>query len=94
VYLAFRQPVGGGLSTSNATGETVGSSNWAGAMVYFDGAWWHGPGVFANADTVSDNHPSILPLSPGHLLIGQSTDQRLSPAPGGTPADAGTPADV
>jgi hypothetical protein len=93
VYLAFREPAGDGLSTSNATGETVGSI-WTGAIVYFDGAQWHGPGVLANADAVSDNHPAILPLGPGHLLIGQSTDHRLSPGPGGTPANDSTQSDV
>jgi hypothetical protein len=93
VYLSFREPAGSGLSTSDATNASVGSI-WTGAMVYFDGAQWHGPGVLANADAVSDNHPAILPLAPGHLLLGQSTDHRLSPAPGGTPANDSTQSDV
>jgi len=84
VYLAFREPAGDGLSTSNATGQTVGSI-WTGAMVYFDGATWHGPGVLVDSDAVADNRPAILPIGPGRLLIAQSMDHRLSPLPNGTP---------
>ncbi len=93
VYLAFREPAGNGLSTSQATGQTVGTI-WVGAMVYFDGVKWHGPGVLGNSDAVSDNRPSILPLGPGHLLIAQAMDHRLSPLPNGTPQVDGVNADL
>jgi hypothetical protein len=93
VYLAFRQIVGTGLSTSNGTGESIGSI-WTGEMVYFDGNQWHGPAVLANADGVSDSRPSILGLASGHLLIAQATDHRLSPAPNGTPQVDGANSDV
>ena len=93
VYLFFREPAGDGLSTSSATGQTVGSI-WITGMVYFDGAQWHGPGLLANTDAVGDNRPSILPLGPGHLLIAQSMDHRLSPLPNGTPQADGANADI
>ena len=93
VYLEFREPAGSGLSTSNATGQTAGSI-WTSAVVYFDGAQWHGPGVLAYTDAVSDNRPAILPLGPGHLLIGNSMDHRLSPLPGGTPANDSCQSDI
>ena len=93
VYLTFREPAGDGLSTSNATGSTIGSV-WITAMVYFDGARWHGPGLLANTDAVSDNRPSILPLGAGHLLIASSMDHRLSPLPNGTPANDSANEDV
>ena len=80
VYLTFREPAGTGLSTSQATGQTVGSV-WVTAMVYFDGSQWHGPGVLANTDAVGDDRASILPQGPGHLLIAHSTDHRLNPLP-------------
>src|SRR5579863_8651745 len=44
VYLTFREPAGLGLSTSQATGSSVGSI-WVSGMVYFDGSQWHGPGI-------------------------------------------------
>jgi hypothetical protein len=93
VYLSFRELAGDGLSSSQATGPTIGSV-WISAMVYFDGSQWHGPGVLANTDSVGDNRPSILPLGPGHLLIGHATDHRLSPLPNGTPQMDGANADV
>jgi hypothetical protein len=93
VYLFFREPAGSGLSTSAATGQTVGSI-WTGAMVYFDGAKWNGPGVLAHTDTVSDDRPSIVALGPGHLMVAQGSDHRLLPLPNGTPAADGTEADV
>jgi hypothetical protein len=93
VYLSFREMAGDGLSTSNATGATVGSV-WVSAMIYFDGAQWHTPGVLANADSVGDNRPSILPMGPGHLLIAHATDHRLSPAPNGTPQMDNANADI
>ena len=64
VYLSFREPAGDGLSTSEATGSSVGSI-WISAMVYFDGNQWHGPGMLAHSDAVSDNRPAILPLGRG-----------------------------
>jgi hypothetical protein len=94
VYLAFRRPTGGGLSTSHATGGISVGSIWMGALVYFDGSQWHGPGYLANSDAVGDNRPSILPVGPGHLLIAQSTDHRLSPLPNGTPAADGVNSDI
>ena len=93
VYLAFRQPAGGGLSLSNATGQTIGSI-WVGAMVYFDGAQWKGPGVLANSDALADNRPAILTTGPGQLLIAQAMDHRLSPSPRGTPAADGANTDI
>jgi hypothetical protein len=84
VYLLFREPAGDGLSTSQATGPTIGSI-WVSAMVYFDGSQWHGPGVLASTDTLSDSRPAILPQGPGHLLIAHSMDHRLTPLPNGTP---------
>ncbi len=84
VYLLFREPAGDGLSTSQATGPTIGSI-WVSAMVYFDGNQWHGPGVLANTDTLSDSRPAILPQGPGSLLIAHSMDHRLTPLPNGTP---------
>jgi hypothetical protein len=93
VYLSFREMAGDGLSTSEATGATVGSV-WVSAMIYFDGAQWHGPGVLANTDAVGDNRPSILPVGPGRLLIAHATDHRLSPAPNGTPQMDGANADI
>jgi hypothetical protein len=85
VYLAFREPAGGGLSTSNGTGGLSIGSIWVSAMVYFDGSQWHGPGVLGFTDAVGDNRPSILALGPGRLLIAHSSDHRLSPLPNGTP---------
>ena len=84
VYLSFREPAGDGWSQSQGTGNSVGSV-WIGAMVYFDGAAWHGPGLLANTDSVGDNRPVLLPQGPGHLLIGGSMDHRLTPLPNGTP---------
>ena len=93
VYLLFREPTGTGLSTSHGTGESVGSI-WTSAMVYFDGNQWHGPGVLAFTDAVSDNRPPMLPLGPGHLLIAHSMDHRLSPLPNGTPANDSANSDL
>jgi hypothetical protein len=94
VYLAFREFVGTGLSVSRATGGLSVGSIWTGAMVYFDGATWHGPGVLGFTDAVSDNRPSILALAPGRLLIAHSCDHRLSPQPGNTPANDGVSSDI
>jgi len=94
VYLAFRERAGTALSTSRATGGVSVGSIWIGAMVYFDGAKWHGPGVLGFTDAVGDNRPSILALGPGHLLIGHSTDHRLTPLPNGTPQQDGVSSDV
>ncbi len=93
VYLAFREPAGGGLSLSNATGISVGSI-WTGAIVYFDGSQWHGPAVLGDSDAVSDNRPSILAMGPGRLLMAQAMDHRLSPLPNGTPAMDGVNSDI
>ncbi|MGO9256043.1 MAG: TolB family protein [Bryobacteraceae bacterium] len=93
VYLLFREPAGDGLSTSEATGPTVGSI-WVSAMVYFDGTQWYGPGVLADTDAVSDSRPSILPLGPGHLLLAHSMDHRLTPLPNGTPQIDGVNEDL
>jgi len=93
VYLAFRQQLGNGMSSSNGTGISIGSI-WGGAIVYFDGTQWHGPGVLANSDAVSDNRPSILAVGSGRLLIAQSTDHRLSPTPNGTPQMDGANSDI
>ena len=93
VYLAFRQITGNGLSSSQATGQSVGSI-WTGALVYFDGSQWHGPGVLADSDAVGDNRPSILALGPGQLLIAQAMDHRLSPLPNGTPQVDGANSDI
>ncbi len=93
VYLLFREPAGEGFSTSQATGQTVGSI-WISAIVYFDGAQWHGPGVLVNTDDVGDNRPAILPMGPGRLLIAHAMDHRLSPLPNGTPQVEGANSDV
>jgi hypothetical protein len=93
VYLAFREPAGDGLSTSNGTGSSVGSI-WITAMVYFDGNQWNGPGILVDTDSVSDNRPAMLPLGSGHLLIGHAIDHRLSPLPNGTPQLDGANADI
>jgi len=93
VYLAFREPAGTGMSTSQATNSSVGSI-WVTAMIYFDGSQWHGPGVLADTEAVGDNRPSILPLGPGHLLIAHSMDHRLSPLPNGTPQIDGANEDI
>ena len=47
--------------------SSVGSI-WVGAMVYFDGAQWHGPGVLGFTDAVGDNRPSIVALGSGTLV--------------------------
>ena len=93
VYLAFRQIVGNGLSSSGATGQSVGSI-WTGSVVYFDGSQWHGPAVLADAEAVGDNRPSIVPLGPGQLLLAQAMDHRLSPLPKGTPQVDGVNSDI
>jgi Periplasmic component of the Tol biopolymer transport system len=93
VYLAFRHPAGQGLSTSSATGQSVGSS-WIGEMVWFDGAKWQGPGYFARSDGLLDNRPALTALAPGQLLIAQAMDHRLSPPPGGTPQQDGVNSDI
>jgi hypothetical protein len=93
VYLLFREPAGNGLSTSAVTGQEVGSI-WTSAVVYFDGSQWHGPGVLASTDAVSDNRPAMLPLGSGHLLIAHSMDHRLSPLPNGTVAADSANSDI
>ena len=93
VYLAYRLPFGIAISTSAATGESVGSI-WGEEMVYFDGARWAGPGVLASSDGLLDNRPAITMLSPGRLLMAQATDHRLSPPPKGTPQNDGVQSDV
>lgn len=94
VYLTFRERAGLGLSSSRATGGVSVGSIWIGAMVYFDGAQWHGPGVLAYTDAVGDNRPSMLALGPGRLLIAHSSDHRLSPLPGNTPQNDGVSSDI
>src|SRR5579871_661198 len=94
VYMAFREFVGTGLSSSHSTGGLSVGSIWTGAMVYFDGNQWHGPGVLAFTDAVSDNRPSMIALGPGRLLITHSSDHRLSPGAGSTPANDGVSSDI
>jgi len=94
VYLAFREPAGDGWSQSQATGAGGIGSIWIGALVYFDGAQWHGPGLLANTDAVGDNRPVLLPQGPGHLLIGSAMDHRLTPLPNGTPQNDSSNADI
>jgi hypothetical protein len=94
VYLAFRERAGPGLSSSRATGGLSVGSIWIGAMVYFDGAQWHGPGVLGLTDAVGDNRPSIVALGPGRLLIAHSSDHRLSPLFNGTPQADGVSSDI
>jgi hypothetical protein len=94
VYLAFRQIVGSGMSSSHATGGISVGSIWIGAMVYFDGAQWHGPGVLGYTDAVGDNRPAIVALGPGHLLIAHSSDHRLSPIGAGTPQADSVSSDI
>lgn len=86
VYLAFRQIAGNGMSSSHATGGVSVGSIWVGAIVYFDGNKWNGPGVLGFTDAVGDNRPALVALEPGRLLIAHSSDHRLSPL-----ANAGTP---
>jgi hypothetical protein len=94
VYLAYRRIMGSvGLSTSAATGQSVGTI-WIGQMVYFDGAKWNGPGTLGDSDGLGDNRPAILALGSGDLLIGQGMDHRLSPLPNGTPAMDGVNSDI
>jgi len=93
VYLAFRRTAGVGLSTSNATGQSIGSI-WIQGLIYFDGAQWHGPGILGDSDGLGDNRPAILSLGPGRLLIGQAMDHRLSPLPNGTPQVDGANMDI
>ena len=94
VYVAFRQPAGDALSTNHSTGGAGTGSIWIGSIVYFDGATWHGPGVLAESDAVSDNRPAILAVGPGSLLIAQSMDHRLSPGANGTPAADSVDSDI
>ncbi|HEV3333442.1 MAG TPA: hypothetical protein VG096_20805 [Bryobacteraceae bacterium] len=94
VYLAFRQPVGVGLSSSHATGGVTVGTIWSSSMVYFDGSQWHGPGVLGFTDSVGDNRPSIVALGPGHLLIAHVSDHRLSPMPAVFPPNDEVSADV
>lgn len=94
VYLAYRRPIGtAGVSDSTATGQSIGTI-WIGEMVYYDGAQWHGPGVLGNSDGLGDTRPAMLALSPGRLLIGQSTDHRLFPGRNGTPQQDGAQSDI
>jgi hypothetical protein len=83
VYLAFRTKAGGALSSDSPTGASVGSI-WIEQMLYFDGVNWSAPGVIAQSDGLLDNRPAMVALDPGHVLIAQSMDHRLSPAPGST----------
>jgi hypothetical protein len=85
VYLEFREPIGDGNSASTGTGTFLGGL-WISGIVYFDGAKWNGPGVLANTDSVGDNRPVLLPQGPGHLMILNSMDHRLTPLPKGTPS--------
>lgn len=95
VYLAFRELAGTGLSSSHATGGLSVGSIWVGQMVYFDGSTWHGPGVLAYTDTVSDNRPSMIALGPGRLLMAHSSDHRLSPIqPDSSPQNDGISSDI
>jgi hypothetical protein len=94
VYLAFREVAGSGLSSSRATGGVSVGSIWVGAMVYFDGAQWHGPGVLGFTDAVGDNRPALVGLEPGRLLIAHSSDHRLNPLPGNTPQTDGVSSDI
>ena len=94
VYLAFRERAGNGLSYAHATGGLSVGSIWVGAIVYFDGARWHGPGVLGFTDAVSDNRPSMVALGPGHLLIAHSSDHRLNPLPNGTPQADSVSSDI
>jgi hypothetical protein len=91
VYLAFREPAGDGLSASQPFNA---GSIWTSAIIYYDGSQWHGPGVLGHSDGLGDNRPAILPLGPGHLLIAQATDHRLSPLPNGTPQAEGANSDI
>jgi hypothetical protein len=94
VYLAFREPGGTGLSSSHSTGGLSTGSIWVGAMVYFDGAQWHGPGVLGYTDAVGDNRPAVVALGPGRLLIAHSSDHRLSPIAAGSPQADGVSSDI
>ena len=94
VYLAFREQAGPALSSSHATGGASVGSIWVGAMVYFDGVQWHGPGVLGFTDAVGDNRPSILALGPGRLLIAHSSDHRLAPLSAGSPQVDGVSSDI
>ena len=94
VYLAFREKAGRGLSTSRATGGVSVGTIWVSGLVYFDGSKWHGSGVLGHSDAVGDNRPPIVALGPGHLLIAQPIDHRLSPLPNGTPKADAVNADI
>ena len=95
VYLAFREFAGNGLSSSHSTGGLSVGSIWVGAMVYFDGAQWHGPGVLGFTDAVGDNRPAMIALGPGRLLIAHSSDHRLSPLVSpGSPQTDGVSSDI
>ncbi len=94
VYLSFRQLAGAGLSSSRATGGVSVGSIWVSAMVYFDGAAWHGPGVLGFTDAVGDNRPAIVALEAGRLLIAHASDHRLSPLPNGSPQADGVSSDI
>lgn len=94
VYLAFREFAGSGLSSSHATGGLSVGSIWVSAMVYFDGAQWHGPGVLGFTDGVGDNRPVMLALGPGRLLMAHASDHRLSPAAAGTPQNDPVNSDI
>src|SRR6202011_4990815 len=93
VYLAFREVAGAAMATSRATGVSA-ALLWVGAMVYFDGAQWHGSGVLGFTDAVGDNRPAMVALGPGRLLIAHSSDHRLSPLPNGTPQVDGVSSDI
>lgn len=84
VYLAFREPAGSGLSSSRATGGISVGSIWVSAMVYFNGAQWHSPGVLAFSDAVADNRPALVATGSGKLLVLNSSDHRMSPQFAGT----------
>jgi hypothetical protein len=93
VYLAYRRPFGVAVSTSTATGSSVGSI-WGEQMIYFDGAQWTGPGTLAGSDGLLDNRPAITAIGPGQLLIAQANDHRLSPGKAGTAQNDPVQSDV
>jgi hypothetical protein len=93
LYLAFRTKAGSTLSTDATTGSSVGSI-WLEQMVYFDGAKWNSPGIIAQSDGLLDNRPAMLAVSPGHLLIAQAMDHRLSPPNGSTLANDTVNSDI
>lgn len=94
VYLTYREPLGGGLSASRATGGVSVGSIWISGLSYFDGNQWRGPGLLAFTDGLSDNRLTVNPLGPGKLLLLHPTDHRLSPPPGGNVENQGINSDI